>query len=185
MTGNWRGLTAGQKRLAESVFDALCTLDDVQSPEAEGENAPRRFGFSDLYTLADDPDCPMTDEMRLALEADETLSEGMRHLLAKTAAYRLPPCAAASSGSVLEREGVGFSVRLHPSRAETSQYYVIIEVAEALLCGPRTLFVCEGRGGFLKFPLPEWQGGSIQVLAEAESDLVRALRSPGSEVFLR
>ncbi len=33
--------------------------------------------------------------------------------------------------------------------------------------------------------LPEARGGTVQLLAETESDLVQALRNPRSEVFLR
>ena len=184
MTGTWSALTADEKELVRQAFDALHALDDVRSGAAD-DASQRRIGFSDLYALATDPDRAMTGDVRRALAADPDLSEDLHRLLAKTAAYRLAPCAAASTGPVFKREGSGFSVSLHPSRAEPSQVYVIIDVADTSLGVPSTLFVCEGRGCFFKFPLPESQGRSIQVLAESESDLVRALRSPGSEVFLR
>ena len=50
---------------------------------------------------------------------------------------------------------------------------------------PQTLFVSQRDHRVLKHPLPEVDGDTIQLLAEGDSELVQALRDPGSEVFLR
>jgi len=47
------------------------------------------------------------------------------------------------------------------------------------------MLVRDAAGDLVKQPLPAARQGRIQVLAAADSDLVRGLRAAGSEVFLR
>ena len=50
---------------------------------------------------------------------------------------------------------------------------------------PKTLFIARHQDALLKHALPDARGGTVQLLAESDSDLIRALRDPRSEVFLR
>ena len=99
--------------------------------------------------------------------------------------FRCPRSAAAGTKALENRQGQGFAIRLRPSRAEPSQVYVMIELLDPGAEAPKALFIARHPKGLLKQALPEARGGMVQLLAEVESDLIRALRDPGSEVFLR
>ncbi len=185
MTGTWKSFTLAERLQVLQAFDARCTLDSLRCPPEAQATSATRVGFSKLYALAMDPEREIGEEMREALAADPKLRKDLHRLLSKAALYRLPPMAAASSGPIAERKGEGFAITLHPSRAEPSQVYVLIELEETRRDTPEMLFICAGGGCYFKLALPEAQGRRIQVLAEMESDLVRALQNAESEVFLR
>ena len=145
----------------------------------------RRLGFQDLYAYVADPDCAAAEQIEAAMAADPRLADDLRCLLEKTSLYHGPRMAAASTGSLSSRRGSGFSITLRASRAEPSQIYVVIEVIEPDGGTPKTLFVSQRDHRVLKHSLPEVDGDTIQLLAEGDSELVQALRDPGSEVFLR
>ncbi len=185
MTGTWETLTPRQQDAARQAFAALGALDRLDQAGRERSAGARRVGFSDLYAFATEPERAMTPALARALGADARLRDDLERLLVKTARYRSPRLAAASSGPVVHRQGTGFTIDLRPSRAEASQVYVIIELDDIVPGLPRILFVTGRRDRLLKHPLPAAQGNTIQLLAEADSDLIQALRDPGSEVFLR
>jgi len=185
MSGTWKSFTPADRTEVQRAFDALSTLDSLRFPPAAEEARPKAVGFSELYALAMDRDGEIGEEMRAAIAADARLGRDLHRLLSKAALYRLPPLAAASSGAIAERKGEDFSIFLHPSRAEPSQVYVLIELENTARDTPETLFICEGGGCYFKLALPKAQGRRIQVLAEVDSDLVRALQNADSEVFLR
>ena len=60
----------------------------------------------------------------------------------------------------------------------------VIELLDHIADAPKALFVAQHPKGLLKHDLPEARGGTMQLLVETESDLVRTLQDPGSEVFL-
>ena len=99
-------------------------------------------------------------------------------------AGRRDATAAAGTKALESRDGHGFTIRLRPSRAEPSQLYVVIELLDHIADTPKALFVAQHPKGLLKHDLPEARGGTVQLLVETESDLVRILQDPGSEVFL-
>ncbi|MBL6928907.1 MAG: hypothetical protein ISR44_07015 [Rhodospirillales bacterium] len=181
---NWKSLNRGQKDAAGQVFDALSTLDALTATDETATDA-KGVGFSDLYSFATDPVSVMDDALRGALNDNERLRRDMDQILEKTALYHFPLVAAASSGAVEERDGEGFKIKLRQSRAESSQTYVMIELDETNTSQPSTLFVRGSEHFYGKYPLPEAQGGVIQLLVESSSDLVKALRDVHTEVFIR
>lgn len=185
MSGTWKSFTPAKQLEVRQAFDALSTLDSLRAPLEADAARPKAVSFSELYALAMDREGEIGEEMRKAIAADARLSKDLHRLLSKAALYRLPRLAAASSGAIAERKGEGFQITLHPSRAEPSQVYVLIELEKTARETPETLFICEGGGCYFKLALPAAQGRRIQVLAEVESDLVRALQNADSEVFLR
>lgn len=185
MTGTWKTFTQHQKTLAECAFDALSTLDAMAATERARAIGERRVGFADIYAYVNEPECPMNARLAQALEADARLRNDLLRLLSKTAGYRCPRSAAAGTRALESRHGQGFTIRLRPSRAEPSQVYVVIELLDRAAETPKALFVAEHQEGLLKHALPEARGGTVQLLAETESDLIRALQDPRSEVFLR
>jgi hypothetical protein len=184
MTGTWKTMTQHQRVLTERVFDALSTLDEIGAADHASGAGKRQVGFADIYAYVHEPDRPMSAQLSAALEADERLRNALLRLLTKTADYRCPRSAAAGTKALESRDGHGFTIRLRPSRAEPSQLYVVIELLDHIADTPKALFVAQHPKGLLKHDLPEARGGTVQLLVETESDLVRILQDPGSEVFL-
>ena len=185
MTDTWKTYTQQQRTVAGRAFDSLSTLDEIAAAHRSREAGESRGGFADVYAYVNEPGRPMSARLSEALKADARLHDDLLRLLAKTASYRCVRSAAAGTKVLESRHGEGFTIRLRPSRAEPSQVYVVIELLDRAAESPKSLFVAEQPDGLLKYALPETRGGTVQILAETESDLIRALRNPGSEVFLR
>ena len=83
------------------------------------------------------------------------------------------------------RPDSGFRITLRKSRAEPSQVYIIIDLADYDGAPPSHLFVLGEEIRACKHSLPPPMGGAIQILAEDGSDIIRALEDRHSEVFLR
>lgn len=184
MMATWKTMNAGQKAVAERLFDALSTVDALTDPEARAEASPG-VAFADLYAYATEPDRGMDERLRRALASNARLRADLDRILDNTTLYRFPRVAAASAGEIDQREGEGFTIRLRCSRAAENQTYVIIEIHDAGRETPSTLFICGAGHAYGKFPLPPAQDGVIQLLSETDSDLVKALRDVHTEVFIR
>ena len=181
MTSGWSSLDRQQQEATARMFEALDMIDTAIEPVA----TPRRVGFSDLYTFANDPDRDMAPELAEALARDEALEADLIRLLDRTAIYRFPKVAAASSGPALRRDGDLYRISLRPSRAEPMQIYVIIELADLEMPPPALIYVCRSGRPCHKHQLPVAHDGTIQILADLGSPLVEALRDGQAEVYLR
>ncbi len=184
MISAWRDFDPQQKQVAERMFDAYCTIDALSDAVAARGDAPRRIGFSDLFAFATDPACAMSDDLADALAENTMLRDDLVLLLERTQRFQFPRVAAASSGPVARREGGLYRITLQSSRAEPSQVYIIIELADRALAEPTLLYVYRTGHPCEKHSLPPAHDGVIQILAEAESSLVEALRDKAAEVFL-
>ena len=169
---------------AEAVFVALDTIGALAS--GRGDAAPRNtVAFGDLYRFATEPAREMSRALGDALAASARLRRDLRHLLERTAPRHLSARAAASSATVTTRRAASFRITLRESHADRGQIYVIIRFDDAALPPPKTLFVIDDQRGCRKLALPAPSAGAIQLLLEADCDLVAALRDPRTEVFLR
>lgn len=169
---------------AEAVFVALDGINALGSRPSD--EAPRQsIGFKDLYRFATDPGQMMSPGLRQALHSNRRLRADLHHLLERMAVFSLPARAAASGGTITTRQGEGFRMTLRESRAERGQIYVIIRFGDTVMPPPKMLFVIDDDSGFRKLPLPAPSAGTVQLLLEADSDIVAALRDPRTEVFLR
>jgi len=184
MTGTWKDMDRSQRRAAERAFDALATVDSLTETATEAGQS-RAVGFSDLYTYANGPSGPRDGEVRAAVLKDPRLRRNLDRLLARQSVCHFARAAAASSGDVDSREGEGFRLRIRRSKAVETQCYVIIEIEPGFETMPSALFAKTSAGAIDKYPLPEAQGGTIQILTDEDSDLVRSLRDPHTEVYLR
>ncbi|MEM7224223.1 MAG: hypothetical protein AAF495_14670 [Pseudomonadota bacterium] len=178
MTVAWHHMASEQKALAGALFEALSALDEVP---AQGADA---VGFGALYAYASEPEQPMTADLEAALRSRPRLAADLRHLLAKGCARHGQRLAAASSGAVSHREGPGFALDIRPSRADASQVYVVIQLSDDEPL-PSTLFVTGPESAFHKQALPYLAGDRLQLLFEADAEIVLALQDPTSEVLLR
>ena len=181
----WSAFTSKQKTAAELAFDALSTMDGITVHGDSSEAGMRKIGFSDLYSFATRPDSIMDEELERALKQDDRLRESLDKLLDETALYHGDRVAAASTGKVDMREGEGFKIRFHESRAAPQHIYIIIELKDTKAPPPTSLFIRGSRPLYQKLALPRPQDGTIQILADLESEMVEALRDIDTRVFLR
>jgi len=185
MTATWNSMTDEARALTAATFEALTLLDGIHDRPAETDpQTGKRCGFTALYAYACDPATPMSAELAAALCEDAQLAADLRHLLAKECLYQTPRQAAASSGGAEHRQGPGFTLDIRPSQSEASQVYVVIHLNRHDE-RPEALFVSRRESDFLKEPLPAAPGDTFQLLFDADAAIVRALRDPQSEVFLR
>ena len=186
MTDAWKSLTPAQKRAAEETFAALSAFDYLMegAKDKAEDSAERPIGFGDVYAFATGLE-PPTQALREALLRDRQLRSALDRLLDKTALYQFPKVAAAASGTAEGRDGDKYRIRLKVSRAAPRQTYVIIELQDQTFKLPSALFYRKPDGEYGVHPLPDPEGGVIQVLADSDSNLVTALRNVDTEVYLR
>ena len=170
--------------LAEAVFVALETLYKL-APEKCRDIPMPRVSFDDLYRLASDPDMTMSEELSLGLANDPRLRADLRRLIGRSSPGGLLLAAAASSGAITTRHGTSFRMTLRESHADRSQIYVVIELAAKSAAAPRALFVINQQAACQKVPLPSPLNGTVQLLLDADSAIVAALRDPATEVFVQ
>ena len=170
--------------LAEAVFVALETIDEIAPIDHHGIDAPQA-GFDDLYRYANDPGTPMDERLRLTLAASPRLRADLRRLIERSAKSGALIAAAASSGTITTRHGTSFRMTLRESRADRNQIYVVIRLASKTTIAPRALFVINEQTSCQKVPLPAPLDGTVQLLLDADSDIVAALRNPTTEVFVQ
>lgn len=177
---------------AEAVFVALETLDQVapderrmgSNDEADGPRPPR-LSFDDLYRFAQDPDMTLDADQREALAASPRLQDDLRLLVSRASRGEVLMAAAASSGTITTRHGTSFRMTLRESRADRSQVYVLIHISAKAALAPRALFVIDDAAACRKVPLPTPLNGTVQLLLDADSEIVSALRDPTAEVFVQ
>ena len=129
---------------------------------------------------------PQDAELLAALHQDRKLSSDYNAMLKKLSWSWMPQVAAASTEEKLGlRETDHCAIRIEASRAEPDQVYVIIELKDQTVTPPATL-ICSGPEGQLNsMELPAPQGGVIQLLLQADDDVLVALQDHATEVFLR
>ncbi|MDH3242219.1 MAG: hypothetical protein OEO83_16320 [Alphaproteobacteria bacterium] len=178
--------------LAEAVFVALETLDRVAPAarragrsEDPGSARPPRAGFDDLYRFANDPDMALSGDLARALASSPGLRADLRLLVERAARGGILVAAAASSGTITTRHGTSFRMTLRESRADRSQVYVLIQINGKAALSPRALFVIDDASACRKVSLPTPLNGTVQLLLDADSDIVAALRDPATEVFVQ
>jgi hypothetical protein len=185
---------------AEAVFVALDSLDQITTAEGREDTPSRvgfddlphvgfddlpRVGFDDLYRFANDPTMTMGEPLRRTLSTDARLRADLRHLVERAAKGGMLLAAAASSGTITTRHGTSFRMTLRQSRADRNQVYVLIHLAGKGTMVPRVLFVIDDDSACRKVSLPTPLDGTVQLLLDADSEIVAALRDPTTEVFVQ
>jgi len=183
MTARWNALSPEQKKLAESTFDARETMDRLAGAAEEGVEPV--VGIQALFDYATKPAAAADRAVVDALAASPRLRADLDRILAGTAFYRFPLAAAASSGAVTRRDGEGYRIELRVSKAAQDQTYVSIALGAGVTTEPRAMLVQPPDGAPVKHDLGPPVNGTIQILARSDSDLVRALKDPKTEVYLR
>jgi len=183
MTARWNSLSPEQRKLAEATFDARETMDRLSGAAAEGIEPA--VGIQDLFDYATKPTAAGDGAVVDALAASPRLRADLDRILERTALYRFPLAAAASSGAVMQRDGEGYRIELRVSKAAQDQTYVSIALGTGVTAEPRAMLIQPPGEAPIKQDLGPPVNGTIQILARSDSDLVRALKDPKTEVYLR
>ncbi len=168
--------------LAERALDVLDDTDHLQ--DGVQAAAPRAVAFGELYAYATDPAYQASPALTQALGRDLALRRDLERLLRNTATQHLPRVAAASSGAIQARETETCRIAFRPSRADPGQIYVILEMKAPGAEAPSVLFAFSPDRRWVRLPLPEASDGRIQVLLDADSEVLQALRDIHTEVYL-
>jgi hypothetical protein len=164
-------------RLRET-FGAIEDSDRLLRPT----DGARHVSASKLYAAAvqDREDAEVAAALRESLAGRAFY----RRAVAASALFSFPEIRAASSGTALARHGEGCRIRTERSRAEPNQYFVVVEVGNVDRA-PTSLVVCDSQDRVRRFPLPALRNGVAQMIAEADSDLLRLIGDPNTKVYLR
>lgn len=180
---NWKDLSPAGREAAEKAFEMLSHYDGLtRAMQDDGRDVA--LTFADIYRYATDPLADLDHDQRRALARDPKLQDALERLLSKNVVYQFPRVAAASSGTVSEREGDGFRIKLKESRADADQVYIILMLDDHVEDLPVALMVKGEDGSYLKLPLPEIDGGTAQMLEASDSAIVQALRDVKTELYL-
>jgi len=177
----WNALDELEKSSVQGVFEALSSMDAVLAGGAKEKS----IGFRSLYDFATSMKEKMPHALAKALLQEPALRRDLDKLLERVSLYQFPKVAAASSGEATGREGDGFSVKLHPSKAESSQIYILVTLANPEAEPPTAIFYKTRDGEYGTAALSSFADGQSQLLLDVESELVRALKDVDAEVFLR
>lgn len=169
---------------ARRRFDAALRVAELTAA-AEAGGAGGRMPISRLHARAAGLDARPDPELDRALAAQPRLRAVYRRMLERAAVYYLPRQAAASTGRDAPRSGENCVIRFQRSRAEPTQYYVIVELVGTPETAPKALVVCDADNRCWEVPLPPARDGLAQLILDEQSDLLQRLFDPESEVFLR
>ncbi|MGE3335330.1 MAG: hypothetical protein AB7I36_16920 [Rhodospirillaceae bacterium] len=164
--------------------ERFAEIEETEALLSQDRGGPsRRLPASRLYGAAiNESNDPSVD---VALEESRGARGFYRRTVAASSLFSLPEARAASSGAVRARHGEGCRIRTEQSRAEPSQYFIVVEVTKNDRAAPTSLVVCDSEDRVRRFPLPAVRNGVAQMIAEAGSDLMRLIGDPTTKVFLK
>ena len=166
----------------ERLRDKFGEIERAETLLRPTATSGRRIAASGLYAAA----------MRALGDGDvQSLAESRgargfyRRTIAASALYGFTEARAASSGATLARHCDGCHIRMERSRAEPDQFFVVVEFSNTGATLPTSLIVSDSDDRIRRFPLPSVRNGVAQMIAEANSDLLRLISDPTTKVYLR
>lgn len=185
MTARWNELGPDGLAVVEATFVAmetaalLCRSSSLREAEGTVRLSPSAIWAHVSGTVP---------QSRSALAAALLVDPAMREILAgmlRRAALATGPrvAAAATGGSLAERIGDGFRLRLLPARGAPDQTWIMIAL-DRPDPAPTRLTVLPIAGPPETVELAAVVDGTVQLLVETGSDLVSALADPAATVFL-
>lgn len=180
MTGRWRDLGPDGEATAEAAFVALETAATLARPAGVAPPAPSVL-WAHLTGAAPLPPATLAAAL-LAFPASRACLAGLLERAALAVGARV--AAAATDAQVTERSGDGFRLRLLPARGAAGQTWIVIAL-DGVELSPSRLTALRPEGGSpVSVALEPPVDGVVQLLAETDSELVRAVGDPASTVFL-
>ncbi|MEG3619699.1 hypothetical protein V5T82_14635 [Magnetovibrio sp. PR-2] len=167
------------KEVAQAEFRALSQAQGLMDAEG-GAVSPSRLWAYAQSQLSDG-----FEDVLHALDQNPDMRKAYGAMIRSAAMYSFPEAMAAAEADTLpERAGQGCKLSLKPSRAEQTQLYLIIELADTSK-KPKALVVSDKKDRTALLTLPQARDGIIQVIVEKNSDIVRLLKDPKSEAYLK
>ena len=166
---------------ARQIFSEITDTADLLSA-FERQDHPKRLAASSLYAAAKNG-----TEIPATVAGIRAARVVYHRVVADTAQYTAPEArAAASSTQTLERHGEDCRIHVERSRAEPTQFYVVIELLgkSHKADPPTSLLVCDSQDRCQRFPLPPVRDGISQVITDVDSELMRLISDPTTRVYL-
>lgn len=181
MTGRWSELGPDGEAVVEAAFVALQTSAALaRRPEIAALPSPSTLWAHVVGARSIPP-----AELAAVMLAVPGLRETLAGLLERAALAVGPRVAAAATGvAIAERSGDGFHLRLLPARGTPDQTWIAIEFDRDTPAPTRLVVLPASQGAPLSVPLEAPVDDRVQWLAEAGSELARALADPASTVYL-
>jgi hypothetical protein len=98
--------------------------------------------------------------------------------------YKMPEAIAASSEEFPTRQASGCQIKVEKSRAEESQYYIIITVSDMDRIAPDLMTVIDQDNNIERLELPVPRSGIIQVSTDEKSGIPLMLKNPKTAIYL-
>ena len=182
MTARWDELGPDGQATVEAAFVALETAAHLAPSSSAAD--PVRLSPSAAWAHVTGAVPLPRGVLAAALLADPAGRELLAGLLQRAALATGPRVAAAATGGALaERTGEGFRLRLLPARGAPDQTWIMISL-DRPDPAPTRLTVLPAAGPPESTALTAPVDGTVQLLAETGSGLVRALGDPVATVFL-
>lgn len=169
------------RKLALAALDADAQARALLAPRT----AAVRIAFPVLYRYASDPGFELSSADAEKLAFDPAAQADLERLISANALTYMPRQVAAASGDVRRRETDAAILTLTPSKADTDQIYLGIELRDAEAPPPVQLFATTPDASWLRLALPPFSALRAQVLLDGRSDIARTLSDPRAEVYLR
>lgn len=180
MTGRWSDMGPGERAVVEASFLALETAALIGADRPVGAKPSPSALWAHVTGAVPIPRA----ELGAALIRHPDLRATLAGMLARSAIASAPRVAAAATGHpVSERGGDGFRLRILPARGAPDQTWIMIAL-DTPRPAPTRLTVLPPDGAPETVVLEAPVDGSVQLLAETHSALVRAISDPTAVVFL-
>jgi len=168
---------------AEAAFVQVSVANELIEAMTDDQGVPA-IAYGRLYEYAKARDPARDPQVTKALGEDRSVWEQFRAIAARIGNFGEAAAAAAASTQISHRDGMGWRIHLKPSKAKPDQTYLVFEWSDLALPPPRILYVYGANKSVpLSCELGEAHEGKIQKVLEEDSELVRALRDPASEVL--
>jgi len=164
-------------------FAAMGTYHDFVNADSD-EEFVKEITMSDLYAYATGGVSYPNSAIEAALERAAGLRSAFRRMVLALPGYRFERAAAASAGGTLPRQTQGAEIKFSPSRAHDDRTYIIIELKSSVEPIPNSLAVFDSEDRAVRVSLPPPQDSIIQLLVRKDSDILRVLRDPDTDVVL-
>ncbi len=168
---------------AASLFAHGMTLAALRAG-TDRDDDRRPVVFADLFAYATGSDAGDDARIEAAVAGDVRLRAGLDHLLDKLASARLPRVAAAATGPIGERRSGDLVLRLHPSRADRDQIYVVLAMPADWGAGRRHLIIRRAGAAPLRLALEVDTDGGAQTMIDRSGPVFQALTDRTSEIDL-
>jgi len=149
----------------------------------DADDAAPRIAASDLYAYAKG-DSDKSQVISEAMLKSPSMRCAYQSMVETTAVYLMPEAVAASSEEFPLRQAGGCQIRVEKSRAEDTQFYILITLPTERVKTPELMTIIEPNQASERLELPAPRRGLIQVSIDEGSGIPNMLRNPKTAIYL-